>query len=50
MSDNVTVKAVGHSAKFSWSESAKMSRGLRSVGFGLDGNYCHDRGHWKAEC
>ena len=43
-------KNVGHAAKMSWSESAKPNRGSRSGGFDEVCNYCHERGHWKADC
>ena len=48
VSDDSTAKAV-QSAK-SWSESAKINCAPRSVGVGQECNYCHERGHWKAEC
>lgn len=49
-SDIANVKAIGHPAKMSWSESSKFNRGPRAVGFGLVCNYCHEKGHWKAGC
>ena len=49
VSDNSTAKAV-QSAKSSWSESAKTNYASCSVGVGQECNYCHERGHWKAEC
>uniref|UniRef100_A0A671UNG2 SCAN box domain-containing protein n=1 Tax=Sparus aurata TaxID=8175 RepID=A0A671UNG2_SPAAU len=48
VSNNSTAKAV-QSAKSTWSESAKTNYAPRSVGVGQERNYCHERGHWKAE-
>jgi len=44
-----SAKTFGHS-KMSWAESTKSTRGLRSDGFGLVCNYCHEKGHWRTDC
>lgn len=43
-------KATSHPAKMSLPESSKFNRGPRFVGLGLVCNYCHEKGHWKADC
>ena len=45
---DVQAKNIGRSAKMSWSGSAKPNRS--SGGFVDVCNYCHERGHWKADC
>lgn len=45
-----SAKANSHFAKMSLAESPKFNRFPRSVGLGLVCNYCHEKGHWKADC